>query len=296
VAGERRLPGILRGAGGKFLKAHYRPGFESFELMYMFRRIALTLTAILVANETAELVIINGLLFIFGLVHFWMRPFRDPVHNYIEAVSVVLLFLLYDVETALVTLDMDGGSISAMLDVVEVAGVLIFIPFLLRDVRIYFQRKFAPKLWRCWRGFRKCCCSDGGGGSGEGGDGDGDGAGDYEHDAAGNEDAGGCINDEGGEYKELGDDDDDMGGGDERVDEPPRRRCRISCCFGGRGGDTVNGSESLHEDLLGDMNLSDRSMNVVDVHQRGPFGKEEELPGDMDFSEIAGNVGGAGGD
>jgi hypothetical protein len=150
IAGERRLPHILRGAGGKFLKAHYRPGYESFELMYMFRRIALTLTAILVVNEITELVIINGILFIFGLVHFWMRPFRDNVHNYIEAVSVVLLFVLYDVETALVTLNMDGGSISLMLDVVEVAGVLIFIPFLLRDVRVYF-RKLVSKFCLCGR-------------------------------------------------------------------------------------------------------------------------------------------------
>ena len=262
VAGERRLPRILRGAGGKFLKAHYRPGFESFELMYMLRRITLTLTAILVVNETAELVIINGLLFIFGLVHFWMRPFRDPVHNYIEAVSVVLLFLLYDVETALVTLDMDGGAISSMLDVVEVAGVLIFIPFLLRDVRIYFRRKIAPKLRRCWRGFRKCCGSGGGGGSG------GDGGGVYETDVYG-------FDNGGGEYKELGDsdDDNDMEGGGEGLDEPPRvlraRRsgggvCRFFCCFGGRGDTAANRPDpgSLHEDLLGDVNLSNRNLRL----------------------------------
>jgi hypothetical protein len=254
--------------------------------MYMLRRITLTLTSILVTNETAELVIINGLLFIFGLVHFWMRPFRDPVHNYIEAVSVVLLFLLYDVETALVTLDMDGGSISAMLDVVEVAGVLIFIPFLLRDVRVYFQRKFAARFWRCWRGFNKCCCGGGGGGGGGG-----------ENEGGGVENDECVVGDDGGEYKELGDgdgdSDDDMEGGDEGgLDEPPRRLqgqrpggcvCRFFCCFGGRGDTAANrpGSGSVHEDLLGDVNLSDRNLNVDTPGEA----KEEDLLGDMNLSD-----------
>ena len=87
-----------------------------------------------------------GLLFFFGLLHFWMRPFRDPVHNYVEAFSVVLLFILYNVEVGLVLLGGGDLFVSYLLDVVEVIGFFILVPLILRDVRVYVRRKF-----------RRCC-------------------------------------------------------------------------------------------------------------------------------------------
>jgi hypothetical protein len=146
--GDRVLPTVLRGASGRFLKAHYRPGKQGFELVYMFRRIALTCAAILITNETGELAAINGILFLSGVLHFWQRPFKKWTHNYLEAASVMLLFFLYDTQVYLSAFvgPETEDTVTTLLDVVEVLGFVLIFPFIVSDM--------GPMLRR-WCG---CCC------------------------------------------------------------------------------------------------------------------------------------------
>ena len=146
--GDRVLPTVLRGASGRFLKAHYRPGKQAFELVYMFRRIALTCAAILITNETGELAAINGILFLSGVLHFWQRPFKKWTHNYLEAASVMLLFFLYDTQVYLSAFvgPETEDSVTTLLDVVEVLGFVLIFPFIVSDMGSMLRR---------WCG---CCC------------------------------------------------------------------------------------------------------------------------------------------
>jgi hypothetical protein len=143
--GDRVMPAVLRGASGRFLKAHYRPGKQGFELVYMFRRIALTCAAILITNETGELAAINGILFLSGVLHFWQRPFKKWTHNYLEAASVMLLFFLYDTQVYLSAFvgPETEDAVTTLLDVVEVLGFALLFPFVVGDL--------GPMLGRCCR-------------------------------------------------------------------------------------------------------------------------------------------------
>ena len=146
--GDRVMPSVLRGASGRFLKAHYRPGKQGFELVYMFRRIALTCAAILITNETGELAAINGILFLSGVLHFWQRPFKKWTHNYLEAASVMLLFFLYDTQVYLSAFvgPETEDAVTTLLDVVEVLGFVLLFPFVLGDLGPMLRRLCA------------CCC------------------------------------------------------------------------------------------------------------------------------------------
>ena len=73
----------------------------------------------------------------------------------------MLLFILYDVEMGLIAAGADEDSVGTLLDVIEIAGFIIFVPFLLRDVRTSFQSKIR-RVARVLRGICGCgcCCGE----------------------------------------------------------------------------------------------------------------------------------------
>ena len=79
---------------------------------------------------------INAILFFSAILHCRWQPFKDPVHNHIESLSVVLLFALYDTEMIVkITPGSNEKMMSKVLDVAEVTGMCLLVPFLIRDVR-----------------------------------------------------------------------------------------------------------------------------------------------------------------
>ena len=102
------------------------------------------------------------------MLHFWQRPFKDWTHNILEAVSVVLLFVLYDTEQYLSSFvgPQTEETITLLLDVVEVAGFVLILPFIVRDLRHMILRCLGRSCGRCCC----CCCRTAGGRRGEGDD------------------------------------------------------------------------------------------------------------------------------
>ena len=79
---------------------------------------------------------INAILFFSAILHCRWQPFKDPVHNHIESLSVVLLFALYDTEMIVkITPGSNEKKMSTVLDIAEVTGMCLLVPFLIRDVR-----------------------------------------------------------------------------------------------------------------------------------------------------------------
>lgn len=109
---------------------------------------------------------INAILFFSAILHCRWQPFKDPVHNHIESLSVVLLFALYDTEMIVkITPGSNEKKMSIVLDYFEVTGMCLLVPFLIRDVRTRIV-SILRKAPCCSKRKKRSRVSYGGGGGG----------------------------------------------------------------------------------------------------------------------------------
>jgi hypothetical protein len=107
----------------------------NFEMILLVRRVCLTAVSLASASFCDEergsvcvamVVPVNVILFASMLIQALLMPFRNRVHNYLEVVSLMLNFLLFDI--ALFSTHSNEGStdtLSLVLDLVRVAAFVV---------------------------------------------------------------------------------------------------------------------------------------------------------------------------